>query len=128
MPDHPAGAPAQVRQLHGWRRLTSSHQELVADELAREALGSGAMPINGLVGRQPAVVQGTIAALTLNPRSGSAWLEADLHDGTGTITLIWMGHRMIPGIRPGAKLRARGTVADHEGRSAIFNPAYGLLG
>ncbi len=97
------------------------------DELAREAAVAGATPISELTMRQDAMVQGTLSMLTLNPRRESAWLEAELRDGTGAITLVWMGHRAIPGIRPGAKLLVRGCVADHDGQAAIFNPAYELI-
>ncbi len=72
-------------------------------------------------------VQGTVSMLTLNPRSGSAWLEAELHDGTGTLKLIWMGRRVIPGIIPGVKMRVEGRITLHEGNPAIFNPAYELV-
>lgn len=95
--------------------------------MARESASAGATPIGTLAARETVVVQGTISMLTLNPRSESAWLEAELRDGTGTITLVWMGHRAIPGIAPGAKLRAKGCVASHDGRPAIFNPAYELI-
>lgn len=109
------------------RRLLSSHEELVAEELTEEAIGAGATPIAELEPRSLGVAQGSVQMLTLNPRAGSAWLEADLHDGTGTLRLIWMGRRVIPGIVPGAKLRVNGRVTLHEGRPAIFNPAYDLL-
>lgn len=84
--------------------------------------------IAGLPLRQLASAQGTVQVLTLNPRSGTAWLEAELGDGTGTLQLIWMGRREITGIRPGVALRVHGRVTLHAGRPAIFNPAYELLG
>lgn len=84
--------------------------------------------IGALALRQLACVQGAVQILTLNPRSGTAWLEAELGDGSGTLQLIWMGRREIPGIRPGVQLRVHGRVTMHAGRPAIFNPAYELLG
>lgn len=113
--------------LHGMKRLFSSHQELVAEELAQEAALCGATPVSALQPRDLGTAQGAISLLTLNPRSGSAWLEADLHDGTGTLVLIWMGRRVVPGINPGSRLRVHGRVTTHRGRLAIFNPAYELL-
>lgn len=109
------------------RRLLSSHQELVADELARDAIASGATPIAQLSQHQVGTAQGTVAMLTLNPRSGSAWLEADLNDGTGTLKLIWMGRRVIPDILPGVKLRVHGRISLHEGNPAVFNPGYEIV-
>ena len=109
------------------RRMLSSHQELVAGEREQEAVGAGATPIRDLQPHTMGTVQGTVSMLTLNPRSGSAWLEAELHDGTGSLKLIWMGRRVIPGIIPGVKMRVEGRITLHEGNPAIFNPAYELV-
>ena len=109
------------------RRMLSSHQELVAGEREQEAVGAGATPIRDLQPHTMGTVQGTVSMLTLNPRSGSAWLEAELHDGTGSLKLIWIGRRVIPGIIPGVKMRVEGRITLHEGNPAIFNPAYELV-
>ena len=116
-----------LRRPSWLRRMLSSHQELVAGEREQEAVGAGATPIRDLQPHTMGTVQGTVSMLTLNPRSGSAWLEAELHDGTGTLKLIWMGRRVIPGIIPGVKLRVEGRITLHEGNPAIFNPAYELV-
>ena len=60
------------------RAIFTSHQELVAEQLAQEAIRSGATPISALEPRELDSAQGTVAMLTLNPRSAGAWLEADL--------------------------------------------------
>ncbi|NLH69767.1 MAG: OB-fold nucleic acid binding domain-containing protein [Brooklawnia sp.] len=112
----------------GWlRRLLSSHQQLVADEREQEAVVAGATPIRDLQPHTVGTVQGTVSMLTLNPRGGGAWLETELHDGTGTLKLIWMGRRVIPGIIPGVKMRVEGRITLHEGSPTIFNPAYELV-
>ena len=116
-----------LRRPSWLRRMLSSHQELVAGEREQEAGGAGATPIRDLQPHTMGTVQGTVSMLTLNPRSGSAWLEAELHDGTGTLKLIWMGRRVIPGIIPGVKMRVEGRITLHEGNPAIFNPAYELV-
>ena len=116
-----------LRRPSWLRRMLSSHQELVAGEREQEAVGAGATPIRDLQPHTMGTVQGTVSMLTLNPRSGSAWLEAELHDGTGSLKLIWMGRRVIPGIIPGVKMRGEGRITLHEGNPAIFNPAYELV-
>ena len=116
-----------LRRPSWLRRMLSSHQELVAGEREQEAVGAGATPIRDLQPHTMGTVQGTVSMLTLNPRSGSAWLEAELHDGTGSLKLIWMGRRVIPGIIPGVKMRVEGRITLHEGNPAIFNPAYELV-
>ena len=116
-----------LRRPSWLRRMLSSHQELVAGEREQEAVGAGATPIRDLQPHTMGTVQGTVSMLTLNPRSGSAWLEAELHDGTGSLKLIWMGRRVIPDIIPGVKMRVEGRITLHEGNPAIFNPAYELV-
>ena len=44
---------------------------------------------------------GTLKTVTFSPRGGVPALEGELYDGTGTVTLIWLGRRKIAGIRPG---------------------------
>jgi hypothetical protein len=127
MPEARAAGRVRFSPIQHLRRLLSSHQQLVDAELVQEAVGSGATVISELTVRGVGTVQGTLAIVTINPRTGSAWLEADLHDGTGTLTLIWMGRRVIPGIVAGAKLRVHGRITVDDGRLAIFNPAYELL-
>ncbi len=109
------------------RRLISSNEQIVSDELRKQTEESGAVTIAEAQPRKRVVLQGTIAVITLNPRSGKRWLEAQLRDGTGALTLIWMGRRMIPGVQPGRMLRVRGLISEVGGRPVIYNPDYELL-
>jgi len=120
-------APDAAHPLSRLRRLLSSNEQIVADELRKQTEESGAVTIAEALPRTRVVLQGTIALITLNPRSGKRWLEAQLRDGTGTVTLIWMGRRMIPGLQPGRLVRVRGLISDVAGRPAIYNPDYELL-
>jgi hypothetical protein len=65
--------------------------------------------------------------VTVRPRGNSAALQADLWDGTGSVTLVWLGRRNIPGIEPGRKILVRGRVANIRGVRTMFNPAYELV-
>jgi hypothetical protein len=48
-----------------------------------------------------------------------------LFDGSDTVTLVWLGHRRIPGIDSGRTLRVRGRLGKLEnGTKAIYNPHY----
>jgi len=87
--------------------------------------------IGSMQPRQEATVAGQIASLRVVPSSsGSPWLEATVHDGTGTLVVLWTGRRRIPGIRPGARLVVSGrpTPAGRTGRPTVYNPTYELLG
>jgi hypothetical protein len=53
-------------------------------------------------------------------------MEADLWDGTGNITLIWLGRRDIPGIRPGRHVTVHGRIARIKDERTMYNPSYQL--
>lgn len=107
------------------RRLFSSRR--ASGQLTKDATSWAVIPIGQLRPHELGTAQGTVAMLTMNPRSGRAWLEAELHDPTGNLKLIWMGRRVIPGILPGVKLRVHGRISMHEGGPAVFNPAYEIV-
>lgn len=109
------------------RRLTAQTHELDAEELKRRAESAGAQPMAQCLDRMPATVFGTVRALTIRPRAGTPALEAELYDGSGVLTLVFVGRRTIAGIEPGRRLRATGRVTSHEGRRLMFNPRYELL-
>ena len=69
---------------------------------------------------------GTLRAVTLRPRGASLTMEAELWDGTGNVTLVWLGRRDIPGIEPGRKIVVHGRLASIKGERTIFNPSYEL--
>lgn len=112
------------QMLHG---LTASREELQADDERRASVAHGATPIAELVPRRITTVAGTVAALTYRPRGQAPALVARLFDGSGSIDLVFLGRRDVPGIEPGGHLVAHGMVYDDAGRRAIFNPAYELI-
>lgn len=69
---------------------------------------------------------GEIRTIFIRPGPGAAALEADLDDGTGVVTLIWIGRRRIPGIEPGRSLRVSGRIAVRPDRVIMYNPRYEL--
>lgn len=71
-------------------------------------------------------VSGTLKSVTLDPQADTPTLEADLFDGSGYVTLVWLGRRRISGIEPGRQLTVNGRVTTHSGRPMIFNPRYEL--
>jgi hypothetical protein len=109
------------------RRFTAQTHELEAEDLKRRAENAGAQPVAQCVDRMPATVFGTVRALTIRPRAGTPALEAELYDGSGVVTLVFVGRRTIAGIEPGRRLRATGRVTTNDGRRLIFNPRYELL-
>jgi hypothetical protein len=64
--------------------------------------------------------------VTLRPRGGVPALEAELYDGSGTVTVIWLGRRRIAGVEPGRSVLVEGTVSEQKGHRVLFNPRYEL--
>ena len=107
-------------------RLGASREELDAEELQRECREVGATPIGELPDRRRATVAGTLRTVTLRPVGGVPALEAELWDGSGVVSLIWLGRRRLAAIEPGRALVATGLVCEQDGRLVIFNPRYEL--
>ena len=66
-------------------------------------------------------------SVRVSPISGSPALMAELCDATGGVTLVFYGRRAIPGLEPGAPMRAEGMLGEHNGHLAMANPTYLLL-
>ncbi|MCU1593067.1 MAG: OB-fold tRNA/helicase-type nucleic acid binding protein [Frankiales bacterium] len=108
------------------RRLTADEEELDSSELRSEAAAAGATAVDRCSVGAPVCVAGTLRAVVLRPLAGVPTLEAELYDGTGTVTLVWLGRRRIRGIDPGRSLVARGRLTRREGKVTLFNPEYEL--
>lgn len=108
-------------------RLASSEEVLEAEELLERSDRLGGTPVRELPDRKMACVCGTLKSVTLRPRAGVPALVAELYDGSGTLYVVWLGRRQIPGIEAGRRIRVRGRVAQRDGRPVVFNPAYDLL-
>lgn len=113
--------------LRALRRLGASNAELESEERQKVVESAGATRISELSDRQWASLRGSIVVLTMKPRSGTPWLEAEFDDGSGTVTLIWMGRRAIPGIVAGRELMVSGRVSYVDGQRRLYNPYYELI-
>ncbi len=80
------------------RRSTSDVAELDAEDLAERSQAGGAQRVR----------------------------EAELFDGTDGSTLVRPGRRGIIGVDTGRTVKARGRIADREGREVLHNPDYEL--
>ncbi|MGO1974399.1 MAG: OB-fold nucleic acid binding domain-containing protein [Propionibacteriaceae bacterium] len=110
-----------------WRRLTSSNAELEAAALQREVAETGAVSIKSCEDRDKVILSGALSDVTINPCGDAPALEAQLTDGSGTVTLIWLGRQEIPGIEPGRTVRIVGRISCRADRRVIYNPGYELL-
>lgn len=120
----PGPAPGLLRRI--LIRLTAHPEELDAADLQAALPAEGATPIAQCPDREPVCIVGTLRTVTFRPRAGVPALEAELWDGSGSVAVIWLGRREIPGIDPGRTLKLRGRITSLRGRRAIYNPIYEL--
>lgn len=110
------------------RRLFAPTDELDAERARREAERAGYDHVRDIGDRRKVALTGFVSSLVIHPRGAAATVEADLFDGTGTITLIWLGREQIPGIVPGTRLAVTGFAARRGNRRVMYNPRYELIG
>jgi hypothetical protein len=125
-PTNGTGGRGSRRLRHVLQRLTSSQQDLEARELQRDVQSTGCTRIADAGERRRVVVGGTLRHVTLRPRSGTPALEAELYDGSGSLTVIWLGRRRIAGIEPGVSVTVQGRLSTQDGVRVIYNPRYEL--
>jgi amino acid transporter len=92
----------------------------------RHIRGDGTTPIGEVSWKERVVVEGRVKIVQVGTTAGRS-LEAQLFDDTGGVRLIFFGRTRIPGIVPGAVIRASGTVGEYKGHLALANPRYQLL-
>lgn len=111
-----------MRSISSWADASEEH----ARDLAATVERTGCTPISQVDDRERVRLQGTLRTVTLRPRGGVPALEAELFDGTETVTLVWLGRRRIAGIAPGRNMRVEGRVGRQDGACVMFNPRYEL--
>ena len=108
------------------QKLTADDRAVEAQELRTDAAIAGCSAVSACRKGEVVTVTGRIKSVVYTPRETVPTLEAELFDGSGSVTLVWLGRRRIPGIEPGRRLTARGRFAAFEGRQVIYNPWYEL--
>ena len=110
------------RSLSRWANSSDQH----ARELRRTARESGLDTISEAPDRTVVRLSGSLRTVTLRPRGGVPALEAELFDGSGALTLVWLGRRQITGISPGRQLEVVGRIGVQDGVRVMYNPRYEL--
>lgn len=111
-----------------WERWTRTQAEVEADELLRDNQ-TAAKDLTRIDCCNPGAtvtVRGMVRSMTLRPKSTVPALEIELYDGSGSVSVIWLGRRKIPGIEPGRSMVVTGRLTCNADRPTIFNPRYEL--
>ena len=111
-----------------WMKKLGTDDETVdADALSSEVDASGCQHAAGCWQGQRVTIIGRLRSVDLHPTDSLATLDAELYDGTDTVSLIWLGRRSIPGVETGRTVKAKGRLAMRDGRKVIYNPDYELM-
>lgn len=109
-----------------FRRFAASERDLDAENLQQACARAGAEAVVDCPRGKRVTVTGRLTSVRYTPRTNLPTLEAELFDGSGSVTLVWLGRRRIAGIEPGRTLSAEGRLALRDDRKVIFNPRYDL--
>lgn len=110
------------RSISNW--ANSGDQE--ARDLRKTYAETGDPTIQDAPDRERVRLSGSLRTVTLRPRGGVPALEAELYDGTGVITVLWLGRRRITGIEPGRSLTVEGRICVQDRTRVMYNPRYEL--
>jgi hypothetical protein len=118
-----ATASGYLRRLA--RRLTEDPERRDTEQRSDAGADTGAQRAIDCQRGQQVTMVGTLRSVEANAKGCAGGVKAELFDGTGTVTLVWLGQRKIPGIDSGRKLRVHGRLGKLEnGAKAIYNPRY----
>lgn len=110
------------QSISRWANPARQEAEGARDEASK----SGNISIADAPHRETCTITGTLKTVSLRPRGGVAALEAELYDGTGVVTLLWLGRRRIAGIHPGRTISVTGRIGVHDQHRVMYNPRYSL--
>ena len=116
-----------VRRL--FVRVTESDEQRLGEEIQAWASAvPSAVPIADAPSRTRVKLAGVVRRITVHPEHGLEALEALLYDGTGEVSVMWMGRRSIHGLNLGTRLVVDGVIADQRQGRRMVNPSFEFSG
>jgi hypothetical protein len=112
-----------------WHRWNRSQAQVEAEELQEQLRGAAdtaLTAIDSCTPGQTVTVRGMVRSVTIRPLGKTPALEIELYDGSGSVTVIWLGRRRIPGIDAGRTIVVRGRLTCNADNPTIYNPRYEL--
>lgn len=108
-----------------FRRMAESDEQRYAEEIQDwSGRVPGSVPIAQAPARSNVKIAGVVRRITVRPLEGHESLEAILSDGTGEVTVVWMGRRTIRGLTLGTRLVVEGVLAEQHAEKRIVNPVF----
>ena len=110
-------------------RLNESDETRLAEETRAWAdTIDGSVRIADAPMRQPVKIAGVIRRMTVLPMEGKEALQALVSDGTGEVTIVFMGRRGIGGLTLGKRVVVEGVLGEQRGDVRIVNPRLEFAG
>jgi RecG-like helicase len=108
-----------------FHRMAESDEHRYAEEiLAWSENVPGSVRIAEAQPRSRVKLAGVVRRITVRPLEGHESLEAILFDGTGEVTVMWMGRRAIRGLSLGTRLIVEGLLAEQRSERRLVNPTF----
>jgi RecG-like helicase len=108
-----------------FRRMAESDDRRLTEEIQRWAAKvPGTVRVAEAPSRARVRVAGVVTQISVRPVEGYESLEAVLSDGTGELSVVWMGRRAIPGLTLGTRLVVEGVVGELRQGRRMVNPAF----
>ena len=110
-------------------RLNESDETRLGEETRAWAdTVEGSVRIADAPMRQPVKIAGVIRRMTVLPMEGKEALQALVSDGTGEVTVVFMGRRGIGGLTLGKRVIVEGVLGEQRGDVRIVNPRLEFAG
>lgn len=84
----------------------------------------GVTLIGRVAPRSVAKVAGVVEVLRVRPREGVQAFEAEVTDGTGTVTAVWLGRSSVPGVSIGVRVVIEGRMGGEAANLQVINPTF----
>ena len=104
-------------------RLTESDEARMASDIeVWSCTVPGTVRIGDAPPRGRVKIAGVIKRITVFPMADHESLEALVSDGTGEVTVVFMGRRGIGGLSLGTRVVVEGVVGEQRGARKMINP------
>src|SRR5919108_848776 len=78
--------------------------------------------------RQMARIAGIVEGIRVRPREGVPAIEAVVTDGSGSVTAVWLGRRVLPRPQLRRRIIVEGRLGGDPKNLQIMNPRYEFAG
>lgn len=119
-----------IERFSGWfrgflQRLGQSDEERLNEELQAFCdTVPGSVRISEAPLRKRVKLAGMVRRITVRPIEGFETLGVVLADGTGEVSVRWMGRRSIDGLVLGSRLQVEGVLGRELGELVMVNPTF----